>query len=96
MIEIRKTEEFIVWLDNLFDVIARAKIQARIQRLLEGNPGNVKSVGEKVFEMKIDFGPGYRIYYSKRGRQIVVLLIGGNKSTQSKDIKLAQHLAKNL
>ncbi len=96
MIEIRKTEEFIVWLDNLFDVIARAKIQARIQRLLEGNPGNVKSVGEKVFEMKIDFGPGYRIYYSKRGRQIVILLIGGNKSTQSKDIKLAQHLAKNL
>ena len=96
MIEIRKTEEFIVWLDNLFDVIARAKIQARIQRLLEGNPGNVKSVGEKVFEMKIDFGPCYRIYYSKIGRQIVILLIGSNKSTQSKDIKLAQHLAKNL
>ena len=96
MIEIRKTEEFIVWLDNLFDLIARAKIQARIQRLLEGNPGNVKSVGEKVFEMKIDFGPGYRIYYSKHGQLIVILLIGGDKSTQSKDIKLAQRLARNL
>jgi putative addiction module killer protein len=56
MIEIRKTEEFIVWLDNLFDLIARAKIQARIQRLLEGNPGKVKSVGEKVFEMNPAFG----------------------------------------
>ena len=62
MIEIRKTEEFIVWLDNLFDLIARAKIQARIKRLIEGNPGNTESVGEKVFEMKIDFGPGYRVY----------------------------------
>jgi len=96
MIEIRKTEEFIVWLDNLFDLIARAKIQARIQRLLEGNPGKVKSVGEKVFEMKIDFGPGYRIYYSKHGQQIVILLIGGDKSTQSRDIKLAQRLVRNL
>jgi putative addiction module killer protein len=96
MIEIRKTEEFIVWLDNLFDLIARAKIQARIKRLIEGNPGNTESVGEKVFEMKIDFGPGYRVYYTKHGKKLIILLLGGDKKTQAKDIKLAQRLAKNL
>lgn len=96
MIEIRKTEEFIVWLDNLFDLMARAKIQARIKRLSEGHPGNIKSVGEKVFEMKIDYGPGYRIYYTKHAQKITILLLGGDKSTQNKDIKLAQRLAKNL
>jgi len=96
MIEIRKTEEFIVWLDNLFDLIARAKIQARIKKLIEGNPGNTKSVGEKVFEMKIDFGPGYRVYYTKHGKKLIILLLGGDKKTQAKDIKLAQRLAKNL
>jgi putative addiction module killer protein len=96
MIEIRKTEEFIVWLDNLFDLIARAKIQARIKRLIEGNPGNTESVGEKVFEMKIDFGPGYRVYYTKHGQKLIILLLGGDKKTQAKDIKLAQRLAKNL
>ena len=96
MIEIRKTEEFIVWLDNLFDLLARAKIQARIKRLIEGNPGNTESVGEKVFEMKIDFGPGYRVYYTKHGKKLIILLLGGDKKTQAKDIKLAQRLAKNL
>lgn len=96
MIEIRKTEEFITWLNNLFDLTARAKIQARIKRLSEGNPGNIKSVGEKVFEMKIDFGPGYRIYFTKQGQKITILLLGGDKSTQAKDIKLAQRLARNL
>jgi putative addiction module killer protein len=96
MVEIRKTEEFIAWLDNLFDLTARAKIQARIKRLYEGNPGNIKSVGGKVFEMKIDFGPGYRIYYTKQGHRITILLLGGDKSTQDKDIKLAQRLARNL
>ena len=96
MIEIRKTEEFIVWLDNLFNLIARAKIQARIKRLIEGNPGNTESVGEKVFEMKIDFGPGYPLYYTKHGQKLIILLLGGDKKTQAKDIKLAQRLAKNL
>jgi putative addiction module killer protein len=96
MIEIRKTEEFITWLNNLFDLTARAKIQARIKRLSEGNPGNIKSVGEKVFEMKIDFGPGYRVYFTKQGQKITILLLGGDKSTQAKDIKLAQRLARNL
>ena len=96
MIEIRKTEEFIVWLDNLFYLTARAKIQARIKRLSEGNPGNTKSVGEKVFEMKIDFGTGYRVYYTKHGQKITILLLGGDKKSQNQDIKLAQRLARNL
>lgn len=96
MIEIRKTEEFIVWLDNLFDLTARAKIQARIKRLSEGNPGDTKSVGEKVFEMRIDFGTGYRVYYTKQGQKITILLLGGDKKSQNQDIKLAQRLARNL
>lgn len=96
MIEIRKTEEFIVWLDNLFDLTARAKIQARIKRLSQGNPGDTKSVGEKVFEMRIDFGPGYRVYYTKQGQKITILLLGGDKKSQNQDIKLAQRLARNL
>ena len=96
MLEIRKTEEFKAWLDALNDLMARAKIQARIKRLAEGNQGNVKSVGSKVFEMKIDFGPGYRIYYAKQENTIYLLLIGGSKRTQVKDIQIAKLLAKNL
>jgi putative addiction module killer protein len=85
MIEIRKTEDFIVWLDNLFDLTARAKIQARIKRLSEGNPGNIESVGEKVFEMKIDFCPGYRVYNTKHGqKKITILLMGGDKKHKLK------------
>ena len=96
MHEIRKTEEFKVWLDSLKDLIGRAKIQARIKRLAEGNPGNTKSVGSKVFEMKIDFGPGYRIYYTQHENVMYLLLIGGNKRTQVKDIQIAKYLAKNI
>ena len=75
MLEIRKTEEFKSWLDSLNDLMGRAKIQARIKRLAEGNPGNTKSVGNKVFEMKIDFGPGFRIYYMKHENVMYLLLI---------------------
>ncbi len=96
MLEIRKTEEFKAWLDALNDLMGRAKIQARIKRLAEGNQGNVKSVGSKVFEMKIDFGPGYRIYYTKQENTAYLLLIGGSKRTQVKDIQIAKLLAKNL
>ena len=96
MLEIRKTEEFKAWLDTLNDLMARAKIQARIKRLAEGNQGNVKCVGSKVFEMKIDFGPGYRIYYAKQENTVYLLLIGGSKRTQVKDIQIAKLLAKNL
>jgi putative addiction module killer protein len=96
MVEIIKTEQYSQWLDNLFDTKVRARIQAQIERLAWGNPGDSKSVGEKVFEMRVDFGPGYRIYYTKKGVKLVILLIGGNKSTQSRDIKIAHRLAKNL
>lgn len=96
MFEIRKTEEFKAWLDSLNDLMGRAKIQARIQRLAEGNVGNTKSVGGKVFEMRIDFGPGYRIYYTKLEKTIYLLLLGGCKRTQVKDIQIAKFLLRNL
>ncbi len=96
MLEIRKTEEFKNWLDSLNDLMGRAKIQARIKRLAEGNPGNTKSIGSKIFEMKIDFGPGYRIYFTKQENMIYLLLIGGNKRTQSRDIQIAKFLLNNL
>ena len=96
MVEIIKTEQYSQWLDNLFDIKVRARIQARIERLAWGHPGDTKSVGEKVFEMRIDFGPGYRVYYTKQGQKITILLLGGDKKSQNQDIKLAQRLARNL
>ncbi len=96
MIEVRKTEVFANWLDDLDDTRARARVQARIERLASGNPGDVKPVGEGVSEMRIDYGPGYRVYFTKAGRQIVVLLAGGDKKTQDADIKAAIRLARNL
>lgn len=96
MIEIRKTEVFVQWLDSLRDLRGRARVLARIDRLAEGNSGDAAPVGEGVSEMRIDFGPGYRIYFKKRGKLLVILLAGGDKSTQSADIKLALRLAKNL
>jgi len=96
MIEVRKTEVFARWLDELSDLRARARIQARIERLAAGNPGNVKPVGEGVSELRIDSGPGYRVYFKRRGRTLIVLLAGGDKSTQARDIKKAQRLARDL
>jgi len=96
MIEIRKTEIFAKWLDGLHDIRARARILVRIERLAAGNPGDVKSVGEGVSELRIDYGPGYRVYYRKQGQKVVILLAGGDKSTQAKDIKTALRLARNL
>ena len=96
MIEIRKTDTFAKWIDSLRDIRARARILVRIERFSLGNPGTVKPVGEGVSEMRIDYGPGYRVYYTKFGKQVVVLLAGGDKSTQSKDIKTAIRLAQNL
>ena len=96
MIEIRKTEIFAKWLDGLHDIHARARILARIERLAAGNPGDVKPVGEGVSELRIGYGPGYRVYYKKHGQQVVILLAGGDKSTQTKDIKTALRLAQNL
>ena len=78
VIEIRKTEIFAKWLDGLHDIRARARILVRIERLAAGNPGDVKSVGEGVSELRIDYGPGYRVYYKKQGQKVVILLAGGD------------------
>ncbi len=96
MVEIRKTEAFAQWLDELRDPRARARIQVRVERLSAGNAGDVKPVGAGVSEMRIDYGPGYRVYFTKRGRRLVILLAGGEKGTQSADIKIALRLAGNL
>jgi len=96
MIEIRKTDAFARWLDNLRDLRARARIQARIERMKAGNPGDVAPVGEGVSELRIDYGPGYRVYFKKRGRELIVLLTGGDKRTQARDIKIALSLARAL
>lgn len=96
MIEIRKTEAYVKWLDSLPDIRARARILVRIERLVAGNPGDVKPVGEGVSEMRIDYGPGYRVYYKKHGRAVLILLAGGDKRSQASDIKTALRLARNL
>ena len=96
MIEIRKTAHFAKWIDNLHDIRVRARILVRIERLATGNPGDVKAVGEGISELRIDYGPGYRVYYTQHGRSVVILLAGGDKSTQARDIKTALRLAKNL
>ena len=96
MIEIRKTEAFVQWLDGLSDIKARSRVLVRIERLATGNPGDVKPVGEGVSELRIDYGPGYRVYFVKRGQAVIVLLAGGDKSTQAEDIITAIRLARNL
>ncbi|TAL04814.1 MAG: type II toxin-antitoxin system RelE/ParE family toxin [Porticoccaceae bacterium] len=96
MIEIRKTSTFGQWLDGLRDLQARARIQARIERLATGNPGDVEPVGEGVSELRIHYGPGYRVYFRQRGQELIVLLAGGDKSTQTRDIQAALRLARNL
>ena len=96
MIEIRKTDVFVDWLDGLRDIRARARVLVRIERLAAGNPGDVKPVSEGVSELRIDYGPGYRVYFKKRGKELIILLAGGDKSSQSRDIKTALRLARNL
>ena len=96
MLAIRKTETYARWLDGLRDIQARARVMVRVERLAAGNPGDVRPVGEGVSEMRIDYGPGYRVYYTQRGREVVVLLAGGDKSTQIADIKTALRLSRNL
>jgi putative addiction module killer protein len=96
VIEIRKTDVFAHWLDGLRDFQARARVQARIERLAMGNAGDVKPVGEGVSELRISHGPGYRVYFTQRGRALIILLAGGDKSSQANDIKTALRLARNL
>lgn len=95
MIALRRTDEFARWLRGLRDLRAKAIVQARVGRLLCGNPGDVRPVGAGVSELRIHFGPGYRIYFQQRGALLIILLAGGDKSTQAKDIKAAIDLANN-
>ena len=94
--EIRKTDRYAQWLDGLRDIHARARVLVRVERLAAGNPGDVKSVGEGVSELRIDYGPGYRVYFTLREHAVIILLAGGDKRTQAKDIKTALRLARNL
>lgn len=96
MIEIRQTDHFALWLRKLNDARARARIRVRLDRLALGLPGDVKSVGGGVSELRIDYGPGYRVYFVRRGRAVLLLLAGGDKSTQARDIAFAHRLARDL
>lgn len=96
MIEIRQTEGYARWFKKLRDRQARARIDVRIRRLSLGNPGDFRAVGEGVLELRIDCGPGYRVYYVHRGRSVVILLAGGDKRSQDSDIVKAHELAREL
>lgn len=91
-----KTDEYAKWIDTLKDQAGRARILVRVERLIGGNPGQYRNLSDGVSELKIDFGPGYRGYYSQRGTRLLLLLVGGDKSSQSKDIRLAIKLARNF
>lgn len=93
MIEIRQTEVYARWFARLRDRQARARIDVRIRRMSLGNPGDVRPVGEGVSELRIDYGPGYRVYFVQRGEVVVILLAGGTKGTQEQDIQTARELA---
>jgi putative addiction module killer protein len=93
---VKMTEVYRDWINSLRDRVGRARVQVRVDRLLHGNPGQHRVLTDGICELKIDFGPGYRVYYTERGGELIVLLAGGDKSTQSQDIKTAIALAKNL
>jgi putative addiction module killer protein len=95
MIEVRQTAVFADWLRRLRDAEAAARIVARLRRMEQGNPGDIRNVGGRIMEMRIAYGPGYRLYYVNRGATIVILLCGGDKRTQRRDIKRAQELAED-
>ena len=96
MFTIQQTETFTSWFSGLRDVRAKARIIMRLDRVRAGNLGDVKSVGHQIYEMRVDVGPGYRLYYTQRGKTFLLLLCGGDKSTQSRDIKRAALLAQEL
>ena len=93
MIEVRQTKTFAIWLGRLRDERGRARTVERIRRIERGNPGDVRPVGGGVSEMRVDFGPGYRVYFVRRGAVVILLLCGGDKSSQAADIKRAKALA---
>jgi putative addiction module killer protein len=96
VIEIRQTETYAKWFASLRDRKARARIDVRIRRLSLGNPGDVKPIGSGVSELRIDYGPGYPVYFLQRGPMLIILLAGGDKRTQERDIKKALELARGL
>ena len=96
MARVSKTDVFAAWLDGLKDIRARARAQVRIERLSAGNPGDVEPVGEGVSELRIHYGPGYRVYFKMHGDELLILLAGGVKATQTADIKTALRLAREL
>ena len=96
MINIRETEAYARWFDSLRDRQARARIDIRIRRLSLGNFGDAKSLGQGLSELRVDYGPGYRVYFIRRGGDVVILLGGGDKSTQAKDIRRALEVAREL
>ena len=96
MFDVLQSELFVAWLDSLADERARDKIRARIGRLERGLFGDSRSVGDGVSEMRVDYGPGYRLYYTRRRRTVVVLLCGGDKGTQARDMKIARVLVQRL
>jgi len=96
MIEVRQTDVFADWIGGLRDDRARMRVEVRIRRLQLGNPGDSKAIGEGVSELRIDYGPGYRVYFTWRAKTLVVLLAGGDKRTQARDIQTALALAREL
>ena len=96
MVEVRQTTNYQKWFKSLKDHNARMRINVRIRRLSLGNPGDVKAVGDGISELKIDYGPGYRIYYLTLGNEVIILLVGGDKSTQMNDIRKAKLIAKEI
>ena len=93
---VEETETYREWINALKDRVGRARVQVRVDRLVHGNPGKHRDLTDGVSELKIDVGPGYRVYYTQRGRRFLLLLVGGDKSTQQKDIEMAISLAKNF
>ena len=96
MVEVLQTERFARWLEDLRDLRARARVQARIERLIGGNPGDIKPVGSGVSELRINYGPGYRVYFQQKGSTLIILLAGGDKASQPRDIDEALSLARQI
>ena len=92
---IEETEVYRAWINGLRDTVGRARVQVRVDRLVHGNPGQHRNLTGGVSELKIDFGPGYRVYYMQRGTRLILLLAGGDKSSQARDIAQAMELARN-